>query len=110
MGAYQEVSLILAEAFPEEKAAASDVQEMEKNELIDRLRKIKSCLDTFEEEKAQAYLRELSEFRYKDFMISDLTGEIRGAVDDFEMMKAAELTLELEKRISEDTLEGGDEA
>ena len=110
MGAYQEVSLILAEAFPEEKAAVSDVQEMEKNELIDRLRKIKSCLDTFEEERAQAYLRELSEFRYKGFMISDLTGEIRGAVDDFEMMKAAELTLELEKRISEDTLEGGDEA
>ncbi|MBR1477009.1 MAG: response regulator [Lachnospiraceae bacterium] len=110
IASYEEVGILLKSAFPEEAAGSGEMQSIEKGELTDKLKQIKSSLDTFEEERAQALLKELSTFTYKDAPLKDSLAAIKMAVDDFEMTQAGELVDKLRTEIENDEWKGGSEA
>ena len=75
-------------ASPEEDSAAGT--EVSKDELLERLSELKESLDTFEADKAENILAEMSGFVFQGKSVRELLRDVRKDVEDFELGAAAE--------------------
>lgn len=64
--------------------------EISRDELIQRLTELKAGLDTFEADKAESLLSEMSQAVYQGATIGELLSDVRRDVDDFEFGAASE--------------------
>ncbi|MCH5272602.1 MAG: response regulator [Lachnospiraceae bacterium] len=69
--------------------------EISKDKLLKHLSKLRERLDTFEEDKAEALLTEISGCVYRGTPVSELLHDIRKDVEDFELGAAAKKVEEL---------------
>ncbi|MCH5281856.1 MAG: hypothetical protein J1E61_10345, partial [Lachnospiraceae bacterium] len=68
----------------------TDLTEVSKEELFKQLTALKESLDTFEADKAETLLEEMSGMAYDGTSVSELLGDVRQDVDDFELGAASE--------------------
>ena len=81
------------EASSEENSAEgipTDLTEVSKEELFKQLTALKESLDTFEADKAETLLEEMSGMAYDGTPVGELLGDVRQDVDDFELGTASE--------------------
>ena len=87
----------------EEAAEAAAETEISETELLRYLSELKGSIDTYEMEKAENLLTEMSEFLFRDTSVRELLREVGQDVDDFERDLALH---KLETLIN--SLEGGE--
>ena len=80
-----------------------DKVEISKEELLHRLEELKEALDTFEADKAESLISEMSGGAYQETSVEELLYEVRQDVDDFEFPLASEKVEALIKKV-----EGGE--
>ena len=91
---YQQMVLFISEVFDlketEPVAESEDEKsEISKEEMLLRLTDLKKTLDTFEEEKAEALISEMSGVNYQGESLEKLLATIRQDVEEFEFVAAA---------------------
>ncbi|MCH5344383.1 MAG: response regulator [Acetatifactor sp.] len=95
IGKYRETAqyisdaLYLAEAVTSEETSTAGT-EVSKDKLLESLSELKKSLDTFEADKAEASLTEMSGLVYQGTSVSKLLRDVRQDVEDFEFGAAAE--------------------
>ena len=82
MAAYRQVARDISGVLQPEEAA--QVAEITGSELLASLRTFREALDTYESDRAEALLKEMSGFVYQGTPVRELIGEIMQDVDDFE--------------------------
>ncbi|MCH5256507.1 MAG: response regulator [Lachnospiraceae bacterium] len=90
--------LDLDEEVSSEEADATG-KEMPKDELVEKLMKLKDSLHTFEADASEALLEEMCGFVYRGKSVSELLHDIKQDVEDFELSAAAKKVEELIDRI-----------
>ena len=79
---------------PEEDASAEETktagEEVSKEELLKQLSELKQCLDTFEADRAETLIAEMSGLAYEGRAVSELLHDVKQDVEDFELGAAAE--------------------
>ncbi len=88
----------------EEAAENFEGEEIGKEEFFEKLESLKESLSTFEEDKAQALISEMSDAAYQGKPVREMLKEIQKDVEDFEFDSATEKTEALLKEIK-----GGDD-
>lgn len=71
------------------QTAQGDETEISKGGLVQRLTELKDVLDTFEADKAEALISEMSAFVYQSTSVRELLCDVRQEVDDFEFTAAS---------------------
>ena len=94
--------LDLSEMEPAQTEQGAKV-EISKEELLHRLEELKEALDTFEADKAESLISEMSGGAYQETSVEELLYEVRQDVDDFEFPLASEKVEALIKKV-----EGGE--
>ena len=69
--------------------SVDEKSEISKEEMLLRLTDLKKTLDTFEEEKAEALISEMSGVNYQGESLEKLLAAIRQDVEEFEFVAAA---------------------
>ncbi len=65
-----------------------ELTEIGKNDLISRLNELKDIVTTYEQEKAEGVMDELSAYYYKDINLKDALSNAKSSVADFDMKTA----------------------
>lgn len=105
---YREAEQCIADALDSGEAAPAQTvtencTEVSKEEFVQQLTELRKCFDTFEEDRAEALILEMSGDLYQGAAIGELLRDVRLDVEDFEFRAAAE---KLEALIS--SVEGGE--
>lgn len=74
----------------ESEKAAEAPQEVDGQSLLEQIGQLKEKLDSFESEGLEDILQELAKCQYNEIPLAELAEEIRGKVDDFDFLGAAE--------------------
>ena len=104
LGKYRETAACIldvlgpAEEASEEGASAAG-EEVSKDELLQHLSKLEESLDTFEADRAEELLAEMSGLAYQGTLVSELLRDVWQDVEDFELGAAAEKVEEIIGRI-----------
>ena len=85
------------------QAVQGDGAEISQEELLQRLAELKEGLDTFEADKAESLISEISGAVYEGVPVEELLCDVRQDVDDFEFSSASEKVEALMKKV-----EGGE--
>ena len=87
---YHDTALKVREALGIGTEVKQELQEIEKSELIQKLGEIESSLETFEADRAESLIKELSAFSVDGKGVSELLGDVRAMIEDFDLNAAAE--------------------
>lgn len=95
LAAYQETVQRILDALDIDESGFMPVDienatEISRDDLIRRLKELKSCLDTFEADKAETLISEMRGFVYQGVTVDELLHSVRQDVDDFEISAASE--------------------
>lgn len=86
----QRILEILSAEEEDAEKEQKDLKEISKDTLITELQKLKESLDTFEADKAETLLSEISENVYRGVRVSEILSDIKQDVEDFELGAASE--------------------
>ena len=106
---YRQVVQLISEVFElketdSEQRIKEEKIELSKDEFIQQLEGLKEGLDTFEEDKAESLISEMSGFAYQGASVKELLGNVRQDVENFEFTAATEKVDALIRKV-----EGGEE-
>ena len=73
------------------EAGAEEKDEIDKTGITDAVREIMKCLETYEAQKAEDIIRDLSGCRYEGQSVGEMFSKVREAISDFDMKSAASL-------------------
>ncbi|MBR1876038.1 MAG: response regulator, partial [Lachnospiraceae bacterium] len=65
-----------------------ELLDIERDELLSKLTELKATISTYEQEKADSIIEELSGYRLGDTVLSEALSNIRSSIDDFDMQSA----------------------
>lgn len=87
---YRDTALKVRQALGVGEDTPQELQEIDKGSFRDKLREIESCLETFEADRAEGLIKELSAYSMDGKKVSEILGEISSLIEDFDLNAAAE--------------------
>jgi len=69
-------------------SAKKELLDIERDELLSKLTELKATISTYEQERADSIIEELSGYRLGDTVLSEALSNIRSSIDDFDMQSA----------------------
>ena len=98
MEKYRETARCILDVFRPADDTKTDLAaktEVSGEDLLSRLSELQKCLETFEADRAEAMLAEMSGFVYQGALVRELLQDVSKDVEDFELGAAAEKVKEL---------------
>ena len=99
-GLYHETALKVREALGVGDEAEKELDEIDKKLLCSKLKEIGSCLETFEADRAETLIRELSGYSIEGQSVSALLGDVSSMIEDFDLDSAAQALNALIEKLS----------
>ena len=97
---YHETALKVREALGVGEEAEQELKEIDTKLLCSKLKEIGSCLETFEADRAEALIKEISGFSTGGESVSTLLGDVRSMIEDFDLDSAAQAVNDLVEKLS----------